>query len=367
MAETYNKDGFYVEEKSFSISEHLSKKIKFFILFTIILVIFRHSTNLRIPLIPLTYTLPINDLNGFLQKFITHGLVMISTPMLFIISGYLFFISLQPSQNSFLSKYQRRFFTLLLPYVFWCVWGFILMLLCGYLFPHKPFPLSETIASLSTLGIIDKIFIRPVPYQFWFIRNLMALILFSPLIYLGIKKLRAITLTVVLLGWFLAKYPFIISMKSICFFVLGAYFALEKPRFVIKKPDLFLIIWVLLALVGTYLEFYHRHWIALYIIKFSIIAGLIGIWFGYDRYADKMLHQRWFFTFSKFSFFIFAFHEPVLSLFKNYIYALIGVTPLTSFILFIASPLFIIPFATFVAFVLSGCVRPFYNFIVGGR
>ena len=100
---------------------------------------------LRLPLIIGILTIhlyvgPVGYADKFFQTFIVNTWGHCCVPFMFIISGFLFFRNFNLSLNSYLEKLKSRFWTLLVPYLFWN-----LSLLAMVLIVEKISPTSTTL------------------------------------------------------------------------------------------------------------------------------------------------------------------------------------------------------------------------------
>lgn len=173
-----------------------------------------------------------NFMLDFVEKFVAD----FSVPTFFFISGLLFFAN-GMSTDIFKNKLRHRCSSLLLPYIVWnlIAVGFAAMLylpafnqvlpsLAGKTFDmtwmefFRGFTLGNGINSLPHAGTM------------WFIRELMTVILLSPLISLAIDKLKWIPLVAFYLFWSIcfvgraATYLQFFS-SALMFFSLGVYFS----------------------------------------------------------------------------------------------------------------------------------------------
>ena len=57
----------------------------------------------------------LTDLKFFISEILSRS----SVPLFFAISGFLFFNNLSPSIENFFKKYKNRFFSLIIPFLFW--------------------------------------------------------------------------------------------------------------------------------------------------------------------------------------------------------------------------------------------------------
>ncbi|MBO6238167.1 MAG: acyltransferase [Bacteroidales bacterium] len=122
---------------------------------------------------------------------ITQGIIWLTevcVPLFYVISGYLYFRNapLDPKPRWFLDKYKSRFFSLVIPYLIANViaWG------CYY-FAIKAAP--SMVSGFFGDNWKDPVFVfwtGPVNMSLWFIRELILVVLVSPLIFLLVRYLR---------------------------------------------------------------------------------------------------------------------------------------------------------------------------------
>lgn len=83
----------------------------------------------------------------------------------------------------------------------WSFWGLAFFFILQQVPQSKSFFTNDLIANYSFTKVLDTLFLNPIPYQLWFLRDLIVLVLFSPIIYLLIKHLKWIPLIVFLILW----------------------------------------------------------------------------------------------------------------------------------------------------------------------
>lgn len=140
--------------------------------------------------------------------FFSDALARVAIPLFFIISGFLFFYYCDFNKSTYIDKLKRRTSSLLLPYITWNVIATILALVALLPFGTKQVlsdqsigisDLNYTISGffyqfwdvtkglfLSPYSGIDGIF--PANGVLWYVRDLLILIVFSPVIYWLLKR-----------------------------------------------------------------------------------------------------------------------------------------------------------------------------------
>ncbi|MDR1809928.1 MAG: acyltransferase [Prevotella sp.] len=207
---------------------------------------------------------------------ISHVVAQAAVPCFFMFSGFLFFYKL-PDGNAFsiyLSKLKRRIRTLLVPYFLWTLIAVLFMaLMAGLGGKENVMQFFSDLGDNGKRGGITGLLwgssghfiinitgqVMPVysPYMvsLWFVRDLMIMVLLSPLVYLFLKHTRfyGILLLGILyylkIGFVLGRFSSGMFMTAVFFFCLGAYFSIEKKNMILslrKRKYL----WLLLAVTG---------------------------------------------------------------------------------------------------------------------
>lgn len=294
-----------------SKNAYLNNKIKNLGFFTSLMIVYLHS-----------YNLPTNFEKNyiyFIENFITDGITRVAVPFFFVLSGFLFFYNFKLSIKTYLSKLKKRIISILIPYLLWSLFSITLVLLFSLI--------NIEIGNFSISTIYDFIyylFIKPIPFQLWFLRDLFIMAILSPLIYWAVKKGGFILLLTLFVIWFYNYQIFIvIDNETALFFILGAYMSLNNSeKITLKKLHgkyllIIFILWIITIILKLEDAFFIRK---LFMHKLSELFGLFFIWFFYDYIYDKIRKR---FNYEKilwirdFSFFVFLLHEPLLSLIKK--------------------------------------------------
>ena len=167
--------------------------------------------------------------------FISKLLCGIAVPIFFIFSGYLFFYKMSSfSTKDYVNKLSKRLYTLVLPYIFW---NFVVIAIYFLAQTFMPTMISGNNKPIVDYGIIDwfRAFWNyhddmPICYQFWFIRDLIVVVILSPVLYYAIKKFRFYFVGLMGVIWLLNLNTGIsgFSVTAIFFFSLGALFSIGK-------------------------------------------------------------------------------------------------------------------------------------------
>lgn len=356
------------------IDKYLSDKLRAISFILIILVVLCHSNNFLIKFNSESVLLE-QGFNTFIQNFISLGIAKIASPLFFIIAGYFFFLSIKKgSIPEFFSKYQKRVRTLVLPYLLWTTYGVLFYLTLQSIPLSKPFFTSDLIVDLSFAQILSKIFINPIPYQLWFIRDLIVLIIISPILYWLIKRLKFYIIFILFFAWLYNFNYVIFTSRALFFFSFGALLSIQGIKIQNSKLNnqyvFFIFIWMILLLIKTTLNYNHFENGSLISLfhNLSILFGILSIWFLYDRIFEKIdISKTKIYLLFQFTFFLYAFHEPVLTIFTKTFYYIIGISELSSFIIYLIAPTFTIFVSILIGYFTKRYIPKYYYLMTGGR
>lgn len=220
-----------------------------------ILVVFVHGFGAEIDIAKLHASgLTGMAIYDYVRLFFSVVIARSAVPIFFIISGYLLFLKVEDySKTVYVAKLRKRLHSLVVPYFSWIVLFILwtLMFMVGGILLHgKPwtriidyFQENGCLHMLWDSSVWGKRFTwlgiethnsGPVLLPFWYMRDLIMMVVLSPVIYWFFKKIK-ITFIVLLL----VVYAFDIRVSWISgtltgaclFFSLGVYFAIKKQDF----------------------------------------------------------------------------------------------------------------------------------------
>jgi len=265
-----------------------------------------------------------SHLNEFIQTLISQELARCAVPLFFLMSGYLFFFGTEWSTKNLKSKLQSRVRTLLVPFLFWNI---LVLLLFAAAQSHpktEPF-FSGKMTLIREYGIFDYfsaifgINRFPASYQFWFIRDLMLLALLTPLFYQLLKKIPATFLTILLALWFISFGGN--ASESALFFILGAYFGINQQSLFLLDKHVKWMLPLYLAVVITNSIFTDTQ-VYPYMHKIGIMFGVPVFLYLTKAISKTTALKKSLISLSNVSFFVFAAHEPLLTVIRKISYKL---------------------------------------------
>ena len=352
---------------------YLSEKLKALSLVAIVLVVFIHSHNEEVKFASGEMAGNQGQWVLFIENFVSKGIARIAAPIFFIISGLLFYLSYDFTLRGVVTKFKSRFKSLVIPYLIWSVFGVMLILALQLIPWSKKFFTKELIIHYSTSKLLRTIFLDPIPYQLWFIRDLFMLVIISPLIWYLTKSIRGVLLVILMVLWTIAPKTFVFfSNEALLFFTLGCALALDKKSLNHSFPGFwsyyFFILWLMIVFATTYLLTFYREMdlVGLNALNnLGIAFGIFAVWSCYDH-VDHALVTRYSMAFG-YTFIIFVFHEPLLTILIKGMFFLLGKTNISSLLIYVAAPLLAIIISVTVRFVLMKHAPRFYNIATGGR
>lgn len=295
-----------------------------------------------------------------------------AVPLFFFISGFLFFYRSMFTMSVYLDKLRKRARTILFPYIFWNLVVIVFLLLGQTLIPFSFSGNNRFIVDYTWRDWLDAFWAKdtmPIAYQLWFIRDLMVVMVLSPIVYVLVRYLRQYA--VILLGmlwimdwWF--QLPGL-SLTAFFFFSAGAFFSVHQRNFVVNMRTLLWPSAVLYFIVAVCnLFFINESWCS-YIHCIGIIVGCIFLISCIAMCLDREYwHVSAFLAGS--SFFVYAYHGMPLALLVNVIIRFFPPETEWAIIsLYLGSALLIICVGVVLYGLLRKCVPSFLSLITGGR
>lgn len=266
-----------------------------------------------------------------IRILISRILCQVAVPLFFLISGYLFYYKFDKynwNWSIWTQKLKSRVYTLFVPYISWNILRFIYNETFGLLqsMRHGENFYSGIHIILSKIspkiffnfGLTDTGYINwhneltmmyvPVHTPFWYVRDLILLVIASPVIYILLKRLAGGY--VLLLVALFVVMPFEeFDIRGLVFFSIGGYLQLFIQKQRTKAIDISkLLCWfgIWLFLIIGFLNIFYRS-----ILPITVLIGVTTIVIVSMKLAMKVkIDER----LSKSSFFIFAFHMFIITL-----------------------------------------------------
>lgn len=347
-------------------------------------------TYLRLPLMVLVVFIHTNLLRGdsslvagssypvynILRHIVSDEIARIAVPLFFFISGFLFFLHADFSLSVYKSKLKKRARTLLFPYLFWNVLVWFLFFLLQNFFPTL---ISGNQKQISTYTLLDYLGIfwdykggMPICYQLWFVRNLLVVVLCTPLVYCLIRYLKCWGVLFLGILWCLGMGEHIVGLSSSAFFFFswGAWFAIGKRDFVSYfKPwrKSVLMLYLAVVLLNTVIWWFRDFVSIPFLLNVGIILGMITVlaWTAYGI-EKQQLRCNEFLAGS--SFFVYAYHGVTIDFFiRQWLDKVYPSTEFTMILGYILIPFGVVALGVVAYAILHRLFPRFAGLITGGR
>lgn len=348
------------------MTQYQSDKLKLLSLVCIVLVVYIHSgfhyTDAEIGGMTLNY---------FLQEGISGMLGRLAVPLFYALSGFLFFRGTEKDVMIVYQKLHRRVRSLVIPFILAALFQPIVFILLE----HTPAAVyMNTFFSQYFVEpwwkIICRIFYydfpndAPFAFQLWFLRDLIIVMCFTPLLW-KIKRIRYGMETFMLLILFLLlinvkHFP----SKAFFWFCFGTQFLQKMKQESLASPG------ILFFILISVFQLVCPNVIWAYFEVPIVVLGLICLWTFYDKLIPQYFSLRshkYLWMLSKCTFFVYLYHMPLLHVFRKSIIVILHPSSLTFAISYLISPWILIVSLIGVSLVLNKYVPKFYNVLVGGR
>lgn len=346
----------------------ISVKLRTLSFFAIVMVIYIHTFYTEGESLPILNTI---------ETLIGGRLCMIAVPMFYAISGYLFFLKMPCGIRSIGGKLKKRVRTLLVPYIIANVLTF-----CFYIALNFISILSSTVNSVVNFKVfsiikqglcptLELLFVNPpIAFQMWFIRDLMLVMLFSPIIYLVLKVFCKINFHFIAILLFLALYVTVDNhlITAITWFAMGGILCMQSNINIGRHfPSVYGISTVTILISLIVFTTYFKE-IPTWVTRMIPVVGVPAMWLCFDiiikhkntvnSWIDRKIYP--------YTFFIYMTHEPLLNIFKK-LPLLIAQNQCVFIICYLLIPILYVVLACIAGQWLSKHFHYCYSIYTGGR
>ena len=281
------------------MNENLQYKVFDWLRFPLIVgVVFIHCFGKPFDITTVAYSkLSAIDCYNIFRVCISHVAAHVCVPLFFFISGYLFFTKLSEwNTETFFKKLNKRVKTLLIPFLIWNTFKIFLSVQNAY-FSEGMSAVSDFFSENGYIHLywdshvwnIDRtnwmgecrISTSPHLVPLWYLRNLIVVMIFSPLLYLWLKHFKVFGLLVLSISYITGIEIGVpgFSSNAFFFFGAGAFFCMNKIdvttyfsqyRYVYYAVSI--ILWVACSVFDG-----HNTKTGEYIYPFYVIFGSIAV------------------------------------------------------------------------------------------
>lgn len=251
-----------------------------------------------------------HPLFGTFQYVVTSGLGNLAVPTFFLVSGFLFFYNSGFSFAIYKKKLRRRFFSLIVPYLFWN-----LAFMAAVYVIQRCAPSLNNRMLLSDYSFLDFLnsfwnfsgtgWGTPILSFTWFLRDLILMVVCTPILYVFIRYTRGLFVLVLAICFVLGVHIGLIGFpRSWLFFSMGACLGIFKVNFaaILQKYA-----WVLLPFGLAFLILITSFSDKGVIYRLYVISGVVVILSAVSSLCAHSKCKQWSIL-AESSFFIYLFH-----------------------------------------------------------
>lgn len=298
-----------------------------------------------------------------------------AVPLFFFFSGFLFFSHLSPfSFSAYQAKLKKRFYSLVVPYLFWNIVVLLLYVAMQVFIPGLASGANKPVIEYTFTDYLhafwDRAEGKPVCYQFWFLRDLIVTVIISPLVFLLIRYLKTAGILILGIMW-ISGFPAMpagLSSVALFFFALGGWYRISGHDFATDTMNIRKWtggLYLLVLIINTFLWF-RESAIHSCMHKCGILIGMAAVvgWVTYGLERNR-LHTNA--VLSGSSFFIYAYHGMWIALLCKMWVKFLPVTTGTLLLGYVLLPMIILAIGIG-AYVLLHCRFPrLISVVTGGR
>ena len=338
------------------------------------MVVFIHSFNpatieLRNnPALKINYSLAI-------EYFISNGIARISVPIFFVISGYLFFLNFAGTKDDYFQKLRKRVKTLIIPYLFWSAFCLLVNFSLQSIPATRAFFSKGLVKDFGFPKTMYVLLLDPMAYQLWFLRDLIVIVFLTPIIYFLIKKAEKVFLLALFILWFLSFNFKFLTSEGVLFFTFGAILAqsgnyVAYYKTVTRSYTTPVVIWLAILILETLLfcmKLSNSMW-GQSCHKIAIVTGILAFWNFYDKpEIERLINKEKLKKIATLSFFLYASHEPLLSIFQKILPKVLGKGNIATLITYFFCPIATIVICLSIGYFFRKKFTKLYEITTGGR
>ncbi len=273
-------------------------------------------------------TSELNGLTTFIRVLISEGIARTAVPLFFLMAGYLFFATFHRPEQTYGTKMIARLRSLLIPFLFWNLLVLAALALFQAIPSLQPYftgsgKLIAEYTPYDYLNALLGLHGYPIAYHFWFIRDLMLLILLSPVLAVIVRFAPIPFLAVVYLCWVSDSWPvYMPAAVGVLFFSAGAMFGIkEQSLFAFDRFGIALILLYLPMLLADVI--WYEAWFNNYLHRTGLILGVLVALYSTRLMVRISWLCRALVGLSGASFFVYAAHEPLLGVVRMLAYSFV--------------------------------------------
>lgn len=358
------------KEKCYLITSDESRRIDVLKVWLALMVVFIHSYNEGMKFVGESIQLDVPKWLNTLKYIISNLVSRCAVPAFFVISAVLLYRKEFTWKGNIIKKIR----TLVIPYfllnTFWICFLWLIQQIewVKNFFPDSGLVISEW----NIFHFIDAYAGYtgyPVLYPLWFVRDLFILNLLAKIIQRIIDLFPRFVLCILVIMWMFDMPNGILGIQTqaICFFCLGYYIVKYNIRLsVVDNIDKYIMVFLYLILIALDVATKSGGNVHVIIHQLCIIVG-ICFWFRcMTKISNAKVNKALLFI-SKYSFFIYIFHEMSLTVLKKAGMVLLPQTTLFQVLEYFLIPVVIFSCCIVAGFLLEKFLPIIYSLLTGKR
>ena len=261
----------------------------------------------------------LNSLTNTIRILISEGIARTAVPLFFLMAGYLFFATFHWSRRTYIIKISTRLRSLLIPFLFWNLVVLAVIALAQEIPSIQPYftGAGKRIADYGAFDYVNAVLGLkgyPIAYHFWFIRDLMLLVLLAPILAVIVRFVPIPFFVAVYICWVTNSWPiYMPAAVGVLFFSAGALCGVNDQNLFAFDRFTTLIFLVYVPLLVADVIWYEA-WFNNWLHRTGLIVGVLAVLCS-TRYILRLPWLRdALITLGSASFFVYAAHEPLLGI-----------------------------------------------------
>lgn len=301
-----------------------------------------------------------------LRNFLAYDLGAVAVPLFFFLSGFALFRNFSFKQYG--RKMRSRTKSLLIPYLFWNIFGMAVIILCTFT-PLAKLVMGRELFNLSLHNFLEGIFLYKYNFQFWFMYDLIIYVVLTPVIYLLIRNKYLGGLAVMMalmLPLFTESFAFL-NLNFTIFYVLGCFAGkhclahFTKPKSC--RSALLAGLVAVTILIIRFLAIYEVIMLPIIVTQLLLVLLMLSLWFFADLFVPRLKNKKYTAEF----FPVYVLHTYFLAVFAKLIFFALPKNSYALLVNEILSPIMTLVVVTTLSYWWHQKLNKSYNLLFGNR
>ena len=183
-------------------------------------------------------------------ELISHLAGRIAVPSFFLFSGYFFFLKLHSfNTRIYIRQIRNRWRTLMIPYLFWVLLYVLLVVIKNLVLSKLGVREDDMYAEIKDGHYYEVLWGGPLLFPFWYIRDLICMVVLTPLFYLLFKYLKVLGLLLLVITYLMVWELNVPGLGTTAFLFFGAGAFLGQHKYDLMALGLNYKSWIVSAAV----------------------------------------------------------------------------------------------------------------------